>query len=125
MEKKIIASDTLAVAGPYSAAVEAAGFIFISGQLPINPQTGETIKDIKNATRQVLINIQTILHEAGLEMDNILKTTIFLKSMADFTSVNEVYAEFFPQHPPARSTIEVSSLPKTALLEIDAIALRK
>jgi 2-iminobutanoate/2-iminopropanoate deaminase len=125
MAKKNITSDKFPVFGPYSTAVEADGLIFISGQIPINPQTGEIINEIKAATRQVLVNIQTILQEAGLKMTNIVKTTIFLKNMADFTSVNEIYAEFFPEEPPARSTIEVSALPKGAPLEIEAIAVRK
>jgi 2-iminobutanoate/2-iminopropanoate deaminase len=125
MEKKIIVSNKLPVAGFYSAAVEANGFIFLSGQLPVNPTTGEIISDIRDATRQVLINIQTMLEETGLSMSDIVKTTIFLKSMADFPIVNELYAEFFPQEPPARSTIEVCNLPKGAHIEIEAIAIRR
>jgi len=124
MKKTIIASDKLPVFGPYSAAVEAGGFIFISGQLPLDPKTGEVITDIQAATRQVLINIQIILEAAGLKLTNIVKTTIFLKNIADFAAVNEIYASFFPQEPPARSTIEVSSLPKGVPIEIEAIAAR-
>ena len=124
MEKTIIASDKLPVFGPYSAAVEAGGFIFISGQLPLDPKTGEVITDIQAATRQVLTNIQIILEAAGLKLTNIVKTTIFLKNIADFAAVNEIYASFFPQEPPARSTIEVSSLPKGVPIEIEAIAAR-
>jgi 2-iminobutanoate/2-iminopropanoate deaminase len=125
MKKNIIASNKFPVFGPYSAAVEANDIIFISGQLPIDPATGEIINDIKTATRQVLINIQTILEKTGLDMSNIVKTTIFLKNIADFPVVNEIYAGFFPQEPPARSTIEASVLPKGALIEIEAIAIRK
>jgi 2-iminobutanoate/2-iminopropanoate deaminase len=125
MKKIIIASSKLPVSGPYSAAVEVNDIIFISGQLPIDPTTGEIINDIKKATRQVLINIQTILEKTGLDMSNIVKTTIFLKNMADFPAINEIYADFFPQEPPARSTIEASVLPKGALIEIEAIAIRK
>lgn len=125
MKKNIIASSKFPVAGPYSAAVEVNDIIFISGQLPIDPSTGEIIKDIKTATRQVLINIQTILEQAGLDMSNVVKTTIFLKNIADFPTVNEIYATFFPEEPPARSTVEVSALPKGAPLEIEAIAIRK
>lgn len=125
MEKKIIVSNKLPVAGPYSAAVEANGFIFLSGQLPVNPTSGEIINDIRDATRQVLINIQTLLEETGLSLSNVVKTTIFLKSMADFPVVNEIYAGFFPQEPPARSTIEVGNLPKGAPIEIEAIAVRR
>lgn len=125
MRKKIISSDKLPVIGPYSVAVDANGFIFISGQIPVNPANGEIITDIKMATRQVLTNIQTILNDIGLSMSSIVKTTIFLKNMSDFAAVNEIYAEFFPEAPPARSTIEVSNLPKGAVIEIEAIAVRK
>lgn len=125
MAKQIITSDKLPVFGPYSIAVEADNFIFVSGQIPIEPATGEMIQDIKKATRQVLANIETILHGAGLKMTNIVKTTIFLKNISDFDTVNEIYAEYFLQEPPARSTIEVSALPKGAPLEIESIAVRK
>jgi 2-iminobutanoate/2-iminopropanoate deaminase len=123
MEKKIIAVDKLPVAGPYSIAVEANGFIFLSGQLPVNPDTGEIISDIRDATRLVLTNIKSVLTTAGLTMSAIVKTTIFLKNIADFPVVNEIYAEFFPEAPPARSTVEVSNLPKGAPIEIEAIAI--
>ena len=125
MIKKIINVDKLPVFGPYSTAVETDGLIFISGQIPLNPATGKIIDEIKTATRQVLTNIQSILRGTGLEMTNVVKTTIFLTNMADFPAVNEIYAEFFPQEPPARSTIEVSALPKGALIEIEALATRK
>ena len=98
--------------------------IFLSGQLPIHPETLEIITDIKPAAFQVLTNLQTILEENGLSLKNIVKTTIFLKNMADFSVVNSIYADFFPDAPPARSTVEVSNLPKGAPLEIDAIALQ-
>jgi 2-iminobutanoate/2-iminopropanoate deaminase len=124
MKKKILASAKLPVLGPYSSAIEAGGFIFLSGQLPLNPSTGEIVMDIKAATRQTLTNIQTVLEENGLSLKNIVKTTIFLKNMADFAAVNEIYAGFFPESPPARSTVGVSALPKNAPLEIEAIALR-
>ena len=124
MKKTIIASDKIPVLGPYSAAVEAGGFIFISGQIALDPKTGEVITDIKAATRQVITNIQTILETAGLKLTNIVKTTIYLKNITDFAAVNEVYAGFFPEEPPARSTIEVSSLPQGVPIEIEAIAAR-
>lgn len=124
MKKVIIISDKLPVFGPYSTAVEAGGFIFISGQIAQDPKTGKIITDIKSATRQVLANMQTILEEAGLKLNSIVKTTIYLKNINDFTAMNEIYAGFFTQEPPARSTIEVSSLPKGAPLEIEAIAMR-
>jgi 2-iminobutanoate/2-iminopropanoate deaminase len=125
MKKNVIASTEFPVSGPYSVAVEANDFIFISGQLPIDPATGEIINDIKTATRQVLINIQAILKITDLDMSDIVKTTIFLKNITDFPVVNEIYAGFFPEEPPARSTIEASVLPKGALIEIEAVAIRK
>jgi 2-iminobutanoate/2-iminopropanoate deaminase len=125
MKKNIIASSKFPVSGPYSAAVEVNDIIFISGQLPIDPLTGQIINDIKTATRQVLTNIQIILKEAGLDMSNVVKTTIFLKNIFDFPVVNEIYASFFPKDHPARTTIEANALPKGALLEIEAIAIRK
>jgi len=125
MKKNIIASSKFPVSGPYSAAVEVNDIIFISGQLPIDPATGEIIKDIKTSARQVLINIQTILEQAGLDMSNVVETTIFLKNIADFSVVNEIYASFFPKDPPARSTVEASALPKGVPLEIEAIAVRR
>ena len=124
MEKKIITSDKLPVAGPYSVAVETGGFIFMSGQLPINPASGEIVTDIQPATRQVLMNLQALLEENGLTLKNIVKTTIFLKNIRDFSAVNEIYAGFFSTEPPARSTIGVATLPKDAPLEIEAIAIR-
>lgn len=124
MEKKIITSIKLPVAGPYSLAVEANGLIFISGQLPINPATGEIVMDIRPAARQVLANLQTLLEENGLSLNNVVKTTIFLKNMDDFAVVNELYAGFFTTLPPARSTVEVSALPKGVPLEIEAVAVR-
>ncbi len=124
MKKTIISSDKLPVFGPYSAAVETGGLIFISGQIALDPKTGDVITDIKAATRQVLSNMQTILEAAGLKLTSIVKTTIYLKNINDFAVVNEIYAGFFPEEPPARSTIEVSALPKGAPIEIEAIAVK-
>lgn len=124
MEKKILISSKLPAAGPYSAAVEANGLIFVSGQLPVHPLTGEIVMDIKPAARQALTNLRTVLEENGLSMTHVVKTTIFVKDISDFTAVNEVYAEFFPSQPPARSTAAVAALPKGAVLEIEAIAAR-
>lgn len=125
MKKRIISSAEFPVIGPYSAAVEANDFIYISGQIPIDPATGEMINDIKAAARQVLTNIQSILKKSGLDMSSVVKTTIFLKNMADFAAVNEIYAGFFPEEPPARSTIQAASLPKGAMIEIEAVAIRQ
>jgi 2-iminobutanoate/2-iminopropanoate deaminase len=124
MNKTMITSDKLPVFGPYSAAVEAGGFIFISGQIALDPKTGKAITDIQAATRQILSNMQTILAQAGLNLSSIVKTTIYLKNINDFAAVNEIYAGFFPEEPPARSTVEVSSLPKGVPIEIEAIAVR-
>jgi 2-iminobutanoate/2-iminopropanoate deaminase len=125
MKKTIISSSKFPVSGPYSAAVEANNMIFISGQLPVDPVTGEIINDIRNATRQILINIRAILNKTNLGLSSIVKTTIFLKNIKDFPIVNEVYSDFFPQDPPARSTIEAGVLPRGALIEIEAIAARE
>lgn len=125
MKKKIISSSRIPGSGPYSAAVEAHDLIFISGQLPIDPATGQMIDDIRQATRQVLFNIREILAKTDLDLSSIVKTTIFLKSIKDFAAVNDVYAEFFPEEPPARSTVEVSVLPRGAIIEIEAIATRQ
>lgn len=124
MGKKIIISNKLPVAGPYSLAVEANGLIFISGQLPINPATGEIVMEVRQATRQILTNLQTLLEENGLSLNDVVKTTLFLKNIGDFAAVNEIYAGFFANEPPARSTVEVSALPKGAPLEIEAVAVR-
>lgn len=124
MDKKTVVSSKIPVVGPYSSAVEANGFVFLSGQIPVEPETGEMIGDIKGATRQVLVNIRSLLTEMGLSLAHIVKITIFLKNMDEFSAVNEVYAEFFTSEPPARSTVEVSALPKGAPLEIEAVAFR-
>jgi len=108
--------------GPYAQAVKAGNYIYLSGQLPINPKTNNIEEfDIKNQTKQILKNIQAILNEEKLEVGNIVKTTIFLKDMNQFTIVNEEYSEFMGGHLPARSTVEVSRLPKDALIEIEVI----
>lgn len=125
MKKKIISSSEFGVSGPYSAAVEAHDMIFISGQLPVDPETGEIISDIKKATRQILLTIRNILSKTDMDLSHIVKTTIFLKNIKDFPAVNEVYAVFFPDNPPARSTVEASVLPRGALIEIEAIAVRE
>lgn len=110
--------------GPYSQAIRAGNFIFLSGQIPIDPSTGEMIKgDIRQQTRQVLENIKGVLESQGLNMEDVVKVTIFLKNMGNFSLVNEVYATYFPSFPPARSTVEVAKLPRNAEIEIEAIAL--
>ena len=111
--------------GPYSQAVDKDGFIFVSGQLPIDETTGSFAgEDIASQARQSLQNIKYILEEAGLEMKDISKTTILLKNIEDFAVVNEIYGQFFTAPYPARATYEVARLPKDALIEIEAIAKR-
>ena len=114
-----------AAIGPYSQAIEAAGTIYVSGQLPIDPATGQFPEgDIKELTRQSLTNMQHILAEAGLTMQNVVKTTVLLADMADFAAMNEVYAEFFQAPFPARSAFAVKDLPKGARVEIECVAVR-
>lgn len=122
--KFIETKDAPKAIGPYSQAVKVDRFLFLSGQLPIKPETGELIKDnFKEEVLQVLNNIEAILKSSGCSRKDIIKTTIFLKDMNNFSEFNETYAEFFGEHRPARSTVEVSKLPKDARIEIEAIAL--
>jgi len=110
--------------GPYSQAVQAGNLLFLSGQIPIDPKTGELIKgDIRQQTQQVLENIKGILESQELGMEDVIKTTIFLKDMGNFGQVNEVYATYFRTSPPARSTVEVARLPRDVDIEIEAVAL--
>ncbi len=109
--------------GPYSQAVKCENLLFISGQIPIDPETQEMVKGgIEEQTKQVMENIKAIIEEAGINMEHIVKTTIFLKNLNDFQTVNEIYGSYFKEHKPARATIEVSNLPKGALIEIEAVA---
>ncbi len=123
----IIPKDGAPPAGPYSPAIKIGNFIFISGQIPINPNTGkiEVKNDIKEQTRVCLDNIGKILSSLDLSYDNIVKVTVFLKNINDFASMNEVYREYFNKKPPARSCVEVSNIPLGALIEIEAIAFYK
>lgn len=110
--------------GPYSQAIKANGFVFVSGQIPIDPSTSQLAQGtVAELTRQVMRNLTSILETAGTSLDNVVKTTIYLKDMADFEVVNNTYAEFFPNHKPARATVEVARLPKDVKVEIDAIAV--
>ena len=111
--------------GPYSQAIEANGLVITSGQLPIDPSTGEFAPGgIKEQTRQSLTNAKAILEEAGISMANVMKTTVFLSDMNNFAAMNEVYAEFFSEPFPARSAIAVKTLPKNALVEVECIAAK-
>ena len=126
MKREIVTAKLAPKAiGPYSQAIkcECSGFIFCSGQIAINPHTGELVKpDISAQTRQVLENLKAVINAAGLGLDNVVKTTVFLDNMDDFNSMNEVYAKYFAGNPPARAAVEVSRLPKDVKVEIEAIA---
>jgi 2-iminobutanoate/2-iminopropanoate deaminase len=126
MERKIIkTADAPQAIGPYSQAVEAGGFVFVSGQIPIDPKTGDLLQgDIQSQTRLVMENAKAILMAAGSSFSGVVKTTIYLKSMSDFGQVNEVYGSYFPSDPPARATVEVSRLPKDVAVEMDFIACK-
>ena len=125
MKKNINTSAAPAAIGPYSQAIEANGMVFVSGQLPVDPATSNFAEGgIKELTRQSLTNMQAILKEAGLTLDNVVKTTVFLADMADFAEMNEVYAEFFSAPFPARSAVAVKTLPKGARVEVECIAAR-
>ena len=121
--KKIIATNNAPAAiGPYSQAVELNGTLFISGQIPVNPATGEMPQGIEAQTRQVLKNIGAILEADGLTYNDVVKTTVMIANMADFAAMNAVYAEFFTADKPARVCFQAVALPKNALVEIEAIA---
>lgn len=123
--KAIATNNAPAAIGPYSQAIEANGFVYASGQLPIDPATGAFPEGgIKEQTRQSLLNAQAILREAGLELSNVVKTTVLLSDIANFGPMNEVYSEFFQQPYPARSAFAVKDLPKGAFVEIECIAAR-
>ena len=125
MKKQISTTNAPAAIGPYSQAIEANGMVFVSGQLPVDPATGEFAEGgIKELTRQSLTNMKNSLAEAGLTMDTVVKTTVFLADMADFAAMNEVYASFFEGVAPARSAVAVKTLPKGALVEIECIAVK-
>jgi 2-iminobutanoate/2-iminopropanoate deaminase len=111
--------------GPYSQAIEANGFIFTSGQIALNPETGALLEgNVSEQATLVFDNLKAVLEAAQSSMDSVVKTTIYLKNMSDFTAVNEVYASYFGKGLPARSTVEVSCLPKNVLVEVDCIAVR-
>jgi len=122
MKKTIASPKAPAAIGPYSQAVELNGTLFLSGQLPVDPVTGNIPEGIEAQTRQSLRNIGAILEEAGLGFDDVVKTCVLLNDIKDFGAMNTVYAEFFPNGKPARVCYQVAALPKGALVEIDAIA---
>ncbi len=123
---KVLHSDHAPKAlGPYSQAIEVNGFIFTSGQIPIDPATDKFVTGgIKEQTRQSLTNVQNVLKEADIDLSHVVKTTVFLSDMDNFAEMNEVYAEFFVQPFPARSAVAVKTLPKGALVEIECVAVK-
>lgn len=123
MLQSISTNNAPAAIGPYSQAIMAGGFVYVSGQLPIDPSTGVFVAGgIKEQTRQSLLNAQAILREAGTDLSHVVKTTVFLSDIANFAPMNEVYAEFFAAPFPARSAVAVRDLPKNALVEIEVVA---
>jgi 2-iminobutanoate/2-iminopropanoate deaminase len=124
MSKTIIKTDkSPAAIGPYNQGIVAGGFLFTSGQLPINPVTGQVPSSIEEQTVQVLDNLKAIIEEAGSSMDKLVKCTVYLQNFSDFEVMNRIYATYFTWSAPARATVEVSKMAKNALIEIDAIAI--
>jgi 2-iminobutanoate/2-iminopropanoate deaminase len=125
VKKRVIQTEKAPKAiGPYSQAIRAGNFLFLSGQIPLDPKTGDLVKgDIGQQTKQVLENIKRVLESQKLGMEDVVKVTIFLKDIENFNRMNEVYGTYFPSFPPARSTVEVARLPRDVEIEIEAIAL--
>lgn len=124
--EKVSTKKAPAAVGPYSQAMKAGDFVYVSGQLPMNPESGEMVTgSIKEQTRQSLENAKAILKEAGTTLENVVKTTVFLQDMNDFADMNGVYAEFFTNHKPARAAVEVAKLPLGADVEIQMVAYLK
>jgi 2-iminobutanoate/2-iminopropanoate deaminase len=126
-KKTILTKDAPQPIGPYSQAVQANGFLFCSGQIPLHPATGELVggSDVQAQAKQVMENVKAVLAAGGASFETVVKTTIFLKNMGDFPKVNEIYGTYFKGATPARSTVEVARLPKDVLVEIECIALAK
>ncbi len=121
--KAVSTTKAPAAIGPYSQAIVANNMVFTSGQIALNPEGKIVCDDVKGQTKQVLENLSAVLEEAGSSLNQVVKTTIYLSDMEDFLAVNEVYAQFFPEHKPARSTVAVKTLPLNVKVEIDCIAL--
>jgi len=125
MKKIILTQNAPAPIGPYSQAVESGNFLFCSGQIAIDPASGQVLTgDLKIQTEQVMKNIDAVLKAGGLSFRHVIKTTIYLTNMADFTTVNEIYGKYFPEQPPARSTVAVAGLPKGVNVEIEVLAAK-
>jgi len=120
----IVSAGAAAAIGPYSQAIRASGFVFVSGQIPLDPATGQVVEGgIAAQTERVLDSLRAILEDSGSGLERVVKTTIFLVDLATFAEVNEVYARYFPQAPPARATVQVAALPRGVGIEIEAVAL--
>ena len=120
--KTISTNNAPAAIGPYSQALEVNGFVFCSGQIGVDQKTGNLAEGIENQIKQIMNNLQAVLDAAGSDFSHVVKTTVYLKNMKDYSLFNHLYGEFFKEHKPARVTVEVSRLPKDCLIEIDAIA---
>lgn len=124
MKKIVSTNEAPAAIGPYSQAIRSGGLLFCSGQIPLDPKSGQIVSgDIAAQTRRVLDNIAAVLRAEGLSFDSVVKTTIFLTDLGNFQTVNEIYGSYFKQNPPARSTVQVSALPRGANVEIEVIAV--
>lgn len=125
MPREMVKTDSAPQAiGPYAQAIKANGFVFLSGQIALDPRTGQMVgQDIKTQTRRVMDNVKAVLEEAGSSLAKVVKCTVFLKDMNDFGPMNEEYGSYFKELPPARSTLQAAKLPRDALVEIDAIAV--
>ena len=124
MKEIVSTTNAPGAIGPYSQAIKAGGMVFCSGQIPIDPATGDFVSDVvSEQTEQVLKNLSEVLKAAGTSLDNVVKTTVFLADMNDFVEMNEVYGRFFSENKPARATVQAARLPRDAKVEIDCIAL--
>lgn len=124
MKKVISTTNAPAAIGPYSQAIEVNGMIYTSGQIPVNPADGTIPEGIEAQAKQVMENVKKLLESAGTSMANVVKTTVFIKDMNDFTKINEIYAQYFEEACPARSCVEVARLPKDVLMEMEAVAVK-
>lgn len=124
MKKAISTDKAPAAIGPYSQAIEVNGLVYTSGVIPVNPETGEIPEGVEAQATQVFVNLVNLLQESGTSMENVVKTTVFIKDMNDFAKINEVYAKYFTGVYPARSCVEVARLPKDVLLEVESIATK-
>ena len=124
MKKVISTTNAPAAIGPYSQAIEVNGMVFASGQIPVNPATGEIPEGIEAQAEQVMKNVKNLLEAAGTSVDQVVKTGVFIKNMDDFATINGIYAKYFAKDCPARSCVEVARLPKDVLLEMEAIAVK-